>query len=86
MLTRKEYTWYILSIFLFLEKEYDWNIPGIYLEYNFFSYARYIPGIFRSYTTDGHMTGIYLVYTQDLQFLGIQDVLRKYLGIYLVIT
>jgi hypothetical protein len=52
-------------------------MTGIYLVYTwnilFFSYARYIPGIFRSYTTDGHMTGIYLVYSQDLRFLGIPD-------------
>ncbi len=46
----------------------------VYLEYSFFSYARYIPGIYRSYELNGHMTGIYLVYTQDLQFLGIPDV------------
>jgi hypothetical protein len=52
---------------------YTWNIP-------FFSYSRYIPGIFRSYTTDGHMTGIYLVYSQDLQFLGISDVCLCFLS------
>ncbi len=47
--------------------EYNWNIP-------YFSYTRYIPVIYRSYELNGHMTGIYLVYTQDFRFLGIPDV------------
>ena len=59
-------SWYILGIPLFLEKVYDWNIPGIYLEYTCFVlyqvYTGYIPGIYRSYDINGHTPGIYLVY------------------------
>ncbi len=44
---------------------------GVYLVYDCFYiyqvYTRYIPGKW----TNGHIPGIYLVYTQDFQFLGI---------------
>ena len=63
MQTRKEYTWYILSIFLFLEKVYDWNIPGIYLEYSMLFiyqvYTRYIPVIYDRLSYDWYIPGIY---------------------------
>ncbi len=36
-------------------------------------YSRYIPGISQVYELNGHISGIYLVYTQDFQCMEIPD-------------
>jgi hypothetical protein len=64
--TQKVYHRYISGIFLFPQKVYDWDIPGIYLVYTFGYiykvYPRYIPGIYlrSGYTWD--IPGIYHKY------------------------
>ncbi len=54
------------------------DIPCIFLK---ISYDRCTPGISKSYDIDGHIGGIYQVYTTNSNFLGIPDAPVKLLGV-----